>query len=108
LARELWQKHPTLRCAHQRLGPIALECVEQRLARRVFALAGNIGQRNGSVAELNVTRWKLPAWVRTSVETTIQIPTKRQHAPSVRSFRSRIVLPNPEAHSEGLDKIVAG
>ena len=116
LARELCQKHPALRSAildqvttrlrgaHERLRSIALERVEQRLARMVLTLADKIGQRNGTVTELNVTRQELADMVGTTVETTIRITSKWQHARIISSSRNRIALADPEK----LRKIVAG
>jgi CRP-like cAMP-binding protein len=116
LARELCQKHPALhsaildqittrlRGAHERLRSVALERVEQRLARMLLTLADKIGQRNGTVTELNVTRQELADMIGTTVETTIRITSKWQHARIISSFRNRIVLADPEK----LRKLLAG
>ena len=116
LARELCQKHPSLRSAildqvttrlrgaHERLRSIALERVEQRLARMLLTLADKIGQRSGTVTELNVTRQELADMIGTTVETTIRITSKWQRARIISSSRNRIALADPER----LRKIVAG
>ncbi|MGH3054832.1 MAG: Crp/Fnr family transcriptional regulator, partial [Gaiellaceae bacterium] len=77
LARELCQKHPTLRAAildqvtsrlrsaHERMRSIALERVEQRLARMVMTLAGKIGQQLDGITVLNVTRQELADMIGT-------------------------------------------
>jgi len=115
LARELCQKHPTLRSAildqvtgrlreaHDRLRSIALERVEQRLARILLALGEKIGQRRGAVVELNVSRQELADMIGSTVETTIRITSKWQQAGLISSSRHRIALSDPA----GLKKIVA-
>ena len=114
LARELCQKHPTLRSAildqvtgrlreaHDRLRSIALERVEQRLARILLALAEKIGQRRGKIMELNVSRQELADMIGTTVETTIRITSRWQHAGLISSSRHRIALTDPQ----GIQKIV--
>ena len=104
LARELCLKHPTLRAAildqvasrlrsaHERLRSLALERVEQRLARMVLTLAEKIGHRRESVTVLSVTRQELADMIGTTVETTIRITSKWQHAGIVRSSRNEIGL----------------
>ncbi len=116
LARDLCQKHPSLRSAildqvttrlreaHERLRSIALERVEQRLARMLLTLAEKIGQRAGTVTELNVTRQELADMIGTTVETTIRITSKWQQAGIITSARHRIVLIEPEK----LEQIVHG
>src|SRR5512140_3388439 len=107
LARDLCQKHPTLRSAildqvtsrlreaHERLRSIALERVEQRLARMLLTLGNKIGQRNGPVTELSVTRQELADMIGTTVETTIRITSKWQQAEIISSARNRIVILDP-------------
>jgi len=114
LARDLCQKYPTLRSAildqvtgrlreaHDRLRSIALERVEQRLARILLALAEKIGQRRGKVTELNVSRQELADMIGTTVETTIRITSKWQQAGLISSSRHRIALTDPP----GIQKIV--
>ena len=116
LARDLCQKHPTLRSAvldqattrlrgaRERLRSIALERVEQRLARMLLTLADKIGHRNGTVTELNITRQELADMIGTTVETTIRITSKWQQARIISSSRNRIALAEPEK----LRKIVTG
>ncbi len=114
LARDLCQKHPSLRSAildqvttrlreaHERLRSIALERVEQRLARMLLTLAEKIGQRTGTVTELNVTRQELADMIGTTVETTIRITSKWQQAGIIASGRNRITL----VELEKLEEIV--
>jgi CRP-like cAMP-binding protein len=116
LARELCQKHPTLRSAildqvtsrlrdaHDRLRSIALERVEQRLARMLLTLADKIGQRHKDITEVSVTRQELADMIGTTVETTIRVTSKWQHAGIISSSRSRIVLTDPRS----LQKIAQG
>jgi CRP/FNR family transcriptional regulator len=116
LARELCQKHPTLRAAildqvtsrlrdaHDRLRSIALERVEQRLARMLLTLADKIGQQRAGVTEVSITRQELADMVGTTVETTIRVTSKWQQAGIISSSRNRIALTDPR----NLQKIVQG
>ncbi len=116
LARELCQKHPTLRSAileqvtgrlrsaHERLRSVALERVEQRLARMLLTLAEKIGQAKEGVTVLSVTRQELADMIGTTVETTIRITSKWQQAGIVSSSRHQIGLTNTAT----LKKIAAG
>ena len=70
----------------------------------LLTLADKIGQRNGTVTELNVTRQELADMIGTTVETTIRVTSKWQHARIISSSRNRIALADPEK----LRKIVAG
>jgi CRP-like cAMP-binding protein len=63
-----------------------------------------MGQRNETMTELNVTRQELADMIGITVETTIRITSKWQHARIISSFRNRIALADPEE----LRKIVAG
>jgi CRP-like cAMP-binding protein len=107
LARELCQKYPSLRSAildqvsgrlreaHDRLRSLALERVEQRLARMLLALADKIGQRKDRVTVLEVTRQELADMIGTTVETTIRITSKWQQAGVISSSRHQIGLDDP-------------
>jgi CRP/FNR family transcriptional regulator, nitrogen oxide reductase regulator len=107
LARELCQKHPALRAAimdqvasrlrgaHERLRSLALERVEQRLARMLLTLAGKIGQQKDGVVVLNVTRQELADMIGTTVESAIRITSKWQQAGLVSSSRHQLGLVNP-------------
>jgi len=109
LARELCQQHPTLRSAileqvtsrlrgaHDRLRSIALEHVEQRLARMLLTLVEKIGEREGGVLQLSVTRQELADMIGTTVETTIRITSKWQQAGIVTSSRHHLGLVDPTA-----------
>jgi len=109
LVREICQRHPTLRSAilaqvtsrlrsaHERLQSVALEPVEQRLARMLLALAGKIGQRRDGVTVLSVTRQELADMVGTTVETTIRITSKWQRAGIVSSGRNELGLTDAAA-----------
>jgi CRP/FNR family transcriptional regulator, nitrogen oxide reductase regulator len=104
LARELCQKHPTLRAAilnqvtsrlrsaHDRLRSLALERVEQRLARMLLTLADKIGERRGEMTLLSVTRQELADMIGTTVETTIRITSKWQQLGIISSSRHQIGL----------------
>ena len=116
LARELCQKHPTLRAAildqvtsrlrgaHERLRSLALERVEQRLARMLLTLADKIGQQKDGVTVLSVTRQELADMIGTTVESTIRITSKWQQAGVVSSSRHQLGLTDPAA----LRKIAQG
>ncbi|MFQ5665252.1 MAG: Crp/Fnr family transcriptional regulator [Candidatus Binatia bacterium] len=109
LARDLCQKHPTLRSAileqvtsrlrdaHERLRSVALERVEQRLARMLLALVHKIGQQEAGTTVVNVTRQELADMIGTTVETTIRITSKWQQAGIVQSARHKIGLTDPTA-----------
>jgi CRP/FNR family transcriptional regulator len=109
LARELCLKHPTLRAAildqvtsrlrsaHERLRSVALERVEQRLARMLLTLAEKIGQHKDGLTVLSVTRQELADMIGTTVESTIRITSKWQQAGIVSSSRHQLGLTNPEA-----------
>jgi CRP-like cAMP-binding protein len=109
LVREICQRHPTLRSAilalvttrlrsaHERLQSVALEPVEQRLARMLLALVPKIGQRREGVTILPVTRQELADMVGTTVETTIRITSKWQRGGVVRSARNELTIADPAA-----------
>ncbi len=109
LARDLCRKHPTLRSAildqvtsrlrnaHDRLRSVALERVEQRLARMLLALADKIGQQKDGVMVVNVTRQELADMIGTTVETTIRITSKWQQAEIISSSRNQLGLTDPSA-----------
>ena len=104
LARELCQKHPSLRAsileqvttrlrgAHDRMRSIALERVEQRLARMLLTLAEKIGQRRDRLTVLSVTRQELADMIGTTVETTIRVTSRWQQTGLIRSSRHQIAL----------------
>jgi CRP/FNR family transcriptional regulator len=104
MARDLCQKHPSLRAsimeqvatrlreAHERLRSVALEPVEQRLARVLLVLAEKIGKASGPTTLLAVTRQELADMIGTTVETTIRITSKWQRSGIIRSSRHEIGL----------------
>jgi CRP-like cAMP-binding protein len=116
LARDLCQKYPSLRSAildqvgvrlreaHERLRSLALERVEQRLARMLLTLADKIGREKNGVTVLEVTRHELADMIGTTVETTIRITSKWQQAGIVGSARHEVALLEPAA----LRRIAAG
>ncbi|MBI3786258.1 MAG: Crp/Fnr family transcriptional regulator [Deltaproteobacteria bacterium] len=116
LARELCQKHPTLRAAilehvstrlhsaHERLCSIALEHVDQRLARQLLVLSEKIGRRENGTTLLHVTRQELADMIGTTVETTIRIASRWQQSGLIRSARNEIAL----VDVEGLERIAKG
>lgn len=81
-----------LRSAHERLRSVALEPVEQRLARTVLALARKIGIQDDGHMAIDVTRNELADMVGATVETTIRITSRWQSAGFVSSTRGRIRL----------------
>jgi CRP-like cAMP-binding protein len=104
LVREICQRHSTLRSAilalvttrlrsaHERLQSVALEPVEQRLARMLLTLVPKIGRKEGGVTVLPVTRQELADMVGTTVETTIRITSKWHKAGIVHSARNALAL----------------
>jgi len=104
LARDLCLKHPTLRSAildqvtgrlreaHERLRSIALERVEQRLARMLLTLGEKIGEGIKGRTALNVTRQELADMIGTTVETAIRITSKWQQTGVISSSRHQIIL----------------
>ena len=116
LARELCQRYPALRAAileqvtsrlrgaHERLQSVALEPVEQRLARVLLALAAKVGQQRDGVWVVSVTRQELADMIGTTVETAIRITSKWQRSGVVRAVRHEIAL----ADQAALRAIAAG
>ncbi len=104
LARELCLKYPTLkaailaeigsrlRAAHERLRSIALERVEQRLARMLLELADKIGEPRAGAILVRVTRRELADMVGTTVETAIRVTSRWQQLGLVGSARRQILL----------------
>ncbi len=109
LARDLCQKYPTLRVAileqvasrlrsaHERLQSVALEPVEQRLARLLLTLASKLGQPCDGLAVVSATRQELADMIGTTVETAIRLTSKWQRAGIVRAARHAITLADPAA-----------
>lgn len=109
LVREICQRHPTLRSAilalvttrlrsaHERLQSVALEPVEQRLARMLLVLAPKIGRKEDGVTVLPVTRQELADMVGTTVETAIRITSKWHKTGVVRSARNALALADAAA-----------
>lgn len=110
LARELCQCYPALRAtileqvagrlrlAHDRLRSVALDRVDQRLARLLLGLAERIGRsQGGAPVVLTLTRQQLAQMVGTTVETAIRV-TRRWHAAGiVATGRAQLRLLDPEA-----------
>jgi CRP-like cAMP-binding protein len=71
---------------------VALERIEQRLARMLLALVSKIGKVEGGVTVLSITRQELADMIGTTVEMTIRVTSKWQQAEIVRSARHRIEL----------------
>lgn len=109
LARDLCQKYPTLRVAileqvasrlrsaHERLQSVALEPVEQRLARLLLTLASKVGQQQDGLVVVSATRQELADMIGTTVETAIRITSKWQRAGVVRTVRHAVTLADPTA-----------
>jgi CRP-like cAMP-binding protein len=88
LVRDLCHKYPALRAsilsqmterlrsAHDSMRSLALEKVEQRLAKMVLRLADKVGEKRTETVVLNVTRQELADMVGSTVETTIRITSK--------------------------------
>lgn len=104
LGRDLCRRHPSLRdailaevaarlrSAHERLRSVALERVEQRLARAVLALAKKIGVDDHGNTALDVTRQELADMTGTTVETALRVTSRWQSAGVIASSRRHIHL----------------
>jgi len=104
LVRDLCLKYPALRAAilsqvterlrsaHDSMRSLALEKVEQRLAKMVLRLADKVGEKETEAVVLNVTRQKLADMVGTTVETTIRITSKWLNQGLIVSSRHEIGL----------------
>ena len=109
LARDLCQRYPALRVAileqvasrlrsaHERLQSVALEPVEQRLARLLLTLASKVGQQKDGLMVVNATRQELADMIGTTVETAIRITSRWQRAGVVRTVRHAVALADPAA-----------
>jgi len=109
LARDLCQKHPTLRAAilaqvtarlrsaHEQLRSVALEPVAQRLARTLLKLADKIGHEKQGVTVVSITRRELADMVGTTVETAIRVTRQWERTGIVRSSRHELGLIDPGA-----------
>ncbi len=116
LVRELARKYPTLRAAilahaaerlraaHERLHSLALEPVEQRLARALLMLAERVGTPGDGGTTVTITRQGLADMVGTTVESAIRATRHWQRAGIVRGARNRLTLAEPK----GLEAIAAG
>jgi CRP/FNR family transcriptional regulator, nitrogen oxide reductase regulator len=104
VTRDLCQRYPTLRNAimeqvtvrlrnaHERLRSVALEKVEQRLARAVLALAAKIGTLHEGKPVLSVTRQELADMTGTTVESAIRVTSRWQTARLIDTARNQIEL----------------
>ena len=109
LVREQCQAYPALRAAileqvtarlraaHDRLQSVALEPVEQRLARLLLTLGAKLGQTQDGVAVVNATRQELADMIGTTVETAIRITSRWQRDGLIRAARQTIALADPAA-----------
>jgi len=116
LVRDLARKYPTLRAAilahaaerlraaHERLHSLALEPVEQRLARALLMLAERVGTPGDGGTTVTVTRQSLADMVGTTAESAIRVTGRWQRAGIVRAARNRLTLAEPES----LEAIAAG
>ncbi len=104
VVQDLCRRYPTLRNAimeqitarlrnaHERLRSVALERVEQRLARTLLALAPKIGVEKGGRTQLSVTRQELADMVGTTVESAIRITSRWQTDGLISAARNHIEL----------------
>ncbi len=102
LARESCQRYPSLRgailghvaerlrSAHERLRSVALERVEQRLARALLTLASKIGIHETGGTVVKVTRQELADMTGTTVETAIRVTGRWQSLGVVSALRSSL------------------
>lgn len=116
VAQDLCRRYPTLRnalmeqvtarlrSAHERLRSVALERVEQRLARALLALAAKIGVEKDGRKLLSVTRQELADMTGTTVESAIRVTSRWQSDGLIGSARQQIEL----LDSVRLEAIAAG
>lgn len=93
-----------LRSAHERLRSVALERVEQRLARALLALAKKIGSEKAGRTSVNVTRQELADMTGTTVETAIRMTGRWQAAGLIATSRSYIDI----VDAPGLEAMATG
>lgn len=79
-----------LRSAHERLRSVALERVEQRLARALLTLMNKIGTPEAGGTVVKVTRQELADMTGTTVETAIRVTSRWQSAGLVISSRNSL------------------
>lgn len=115
-ARELCHRYPTLhnaimeqvaarlRGAHERLRSVALERVEQRLARVLIALGKKIGVDKGAGVAICVTRQELADMTGATVETAIRVTGRWQQLGAIVSSRNEIRI----VDAKRLDAIAQG
>jgi CRP/FNR family transcriptional regulator len=104
LARDCCQRYPSLRAAilghvaerlrsaHERLRSVALERVEQRLARALLTLASKIGVDEEGGRLVTVTRQELADMTGTTVETAIRVTSRWQSLGVVSALRSSLQI----------------
>jgi len=109
LVRELCLRHPTLRstileqatarlrAAHERLRSVALERVEQRLARALLTLAEKIGRQEEAGIVVTLTRQELADMVGSTVETAIRVVRRWQTEGIVAPARRGVRVCSPDA-----------
>lgn len=107
VARDLCHRFPTLRgaimdqvatrlrSAHERLRSVALERVEQRLARALETVATKIGSVADGVLTVSVTRQELADMTGTTVETAIRVTSRWQQLGVIAAARNQIQLLDP-------------
>jgi CRP/FNR family transcriptional regulator len=86
----LGQVATRLRSAHERLRSVALERVEQRLARALLTLVRKIGVADDGRTVLEVTRQELADMTGTTVESAIRVTSRWQNAGLISSSRRHI------------------
>ena len=109
LVRELAQTYPTLRAtilqhatsrlrrAHERLHSVAIEPVEQRLARMVLSLLERTAGLAGDAQTVSITRRRLADMIGTTPESVMRIVARWQRAGVVRGARSRLTVLDAQA-----------
>lgn len=111
--REICLRYPTLRNAimgeiasrlrnaHDRLRSVALEKVEQRLARALLALAHKIGIDDQGRKVTSVTRQELADMTGTTVESAIRVTSRWQSRGWISTARNQIWIDDRE-HLEAI------
>jgi CRP-like cAMP-binding protein len=88
-----------LRSSAEQIRSLAVERVEQRIARTLLKLGESSGSRlpEGLIIEMPLTRQDVADMTGTTVETAIRVMSKFRRAGFIRTRRGKVVLLDQEA-----------